>query len=361
MTVHVLAELTRLVAEHGAVPVWVHAPSAPPALVTAEHSELAGLSIGPYIRLAMSNSREHGDARIAFEVAVCELTQQYGLGVHLSEGRAGLQLRTWNPVITFDEPLYRTRRAAQFDAPPTRIPTEQVMLTLVGPSTGRSTAHLHELGQIVGGLGIGLHAAAAWQVHQTNFVHLIMPRTAVGPLSGDPHTLDADTVIGFLATECGTAPERARRAATPAVAGRAARRPGRHGGVAATPRRPHRGAVLGGVGPARGADRRRPARRLPDGRVRAAGRVPRRGRHEWVTYLNARRTGRDRWRGQAKVSVDVPDRWIRGRDTAAMGTMAKRVQECVVNAILDEHHLPVHAVQLHVAWGERWLGRPVDW
>jgi len=66
----VLAELTRLVAEHGAVPVWVHAPSAPPALVTAEHSELAGLSIGPYIRLAMSNSREHGDARIAFEVAV---------------------------------------------------------------------------------------------------------------------------------------------------------------------------------------------------------------------------------------------------------------------------------------------------
>jgi len=214
MTVHVLAELTRLVAEHGAVPVWVHAPSAPPALVTAEHSELAGLSIGPYIRLAMSNSREHGDARIAFEVAVCELTQQYGLGVHLSEGRAGLQLRTWNPVITFDEPLYRTRRAAQFDAPPTRTPTEQVMLTLVGPSTGRSTAHLHELGQIVGGLGIGLHAAAAWQVHQTNFVHLIMPRTAVGPLSGDPHALDADTVIGFLATECGTAPERARRAGT---------------------------------------------------------------------------------------------------------------------------------------------------
>ena len=86
-----------------------------------------------------------------------------------------------------------------------------------------------------------------------------------------------------------------------------------------------------------------------------------RERHEWVTYFHARRTGRDRWRGRAKVSVDVPSAWIKHGDTEAMGGLAKRVQESVINSILDDFGVPVHTVGLHVAWGERWLGRPVDW
>jgi len=77
--------------------------------------------------------------------------------------------------------------------------------------------------------------------------------------------------------------------------------------------------------------------------------------------VTARRTGRDRRRGRAKVSIEAPSAWIKHGDTEAMGELAKRVQESVINSILDDFGVPVHTVALHVAWGERWLGRPVDW
>jgi uncharacterized membrane protein len=354
----VLAELADRAVGLKAVPVSMQAPAAPPAVTTSDATELAGLSVGPYIRLGLSNSREHGDARIAFEVEVCRLAAELGLGVHLSEGRAGSSTRTWSRVASFDEIRYQQARALY--APlATTTPTEQIILTVVGPANARTTRSLRDVGRLLRDLGIGVHAASSWQVNQTNFLHLIMPRTATGAVSVGEVYRDP---VGFLSNQCGTGVERDRTAG-------ALTWPSAYtvvlADVVALPNRPNDGRWVVPFWVAwdlpaglTGADRL--TRYLMDA-FAAMNDFADGGGHEWVTYLHARRTGRDRWRGRAKVSVDVPSRWIRDGDTHAMGTLAKRVQESVINSILDDFGVPVHTVSLHVAWGERWLGRPVEW
>jgi hypothetical protein len=351
---HVLGALAGLAADTGAEPVSVHTPAASPAVPTSsEATELAGLSVGPFIRLGLSNSREHGDARIAFEVAACAFARELGIGVHLSEGRAGFDMRTWHPVIRFHQVRYQQARQAMFELAPTAAPAEQILLTLVGPASGETTRRLADLGRIVHRLGLGLHAASAWQVHQTTFLHLIMPRHATATaLSLDDVHRDP---IRFLTQQCATVPARNR-------AGGTLRWPNAYtvalADIAPLPHRPDTGDWMVPFWAAWD---------LPDGLTgidRLNGYLvqafQRMGCRAWISHVFAKRTRRDRWRGRAKISVQVPQ-WIRDGQTERLGTLAKRVQESVINVVIDELEAPAHAVNVHIAWGERWLGRPVDW
>lgn len=374
MTTHILGRLTDLLVECQAVPVWVHAPAAPPP-VMSRITEHARLSVAPCIRLALANSPEHAAGRIRFEVAACRLAREFGLGVYLAEGRNGFGTSYWRPVVDYTASTYRTKRRAMTEGLPGVAPEEQVMLTLIGPSSRQTTENLRELAKLVRDLDLGLLAASAWQIHQTSFVHLLLPRRRLpvgsGMYGGDrlddkAMKLIAEDPVTFLKDTC-----RLTDVTQPAAAG--LRWPPAYdvalADYVALPQRPE-----------------------ADGRVVpfwVAWDLPQsmtgvdtltellvtsfktslanwdQDCHEepgaWVTFVRAKRHADERMRGYAKLSVRVPQKWINDNEVELLGALAKRAQETSLNEILGVWGGLPHSVNLHVAWGERWLGRRVTW
>jgi hypothetical protein len=331
----------------GAFPVFMTYPSAPAAEMMGPR-ELPRDSIGPCLRVAVSADGRHTEARMGFQRAAEALARDFGLGLHLAEGRSGFGLNYWKPIAAFDRATF-DRNAPSYSGDQSL--QEAVSCTLVLPSGPPATRDLRDLAGFFDDRGIGCLAVSAFSLQQTIFVNLLLPRRtdpAQGPAGVRPSALTGgDAVSGTVLAQLVGQPGPA---------------------VTAWPSRVS--VVLADVQPVLSDPGDERTRQVPFWvvwRVPAAIGSVRLLRHlrtkfedlEYsarILYSRAKTTPRGEVRGRAKISVSVPSAWAGDTAPRELGRLAKRVQTEVRSELATTTNVESHETDVYVVWGERWIG-----
>jgi hypothetical protein len=360
MCTQALADLMGRLAGADARPHFLYLPAAPPSVLSDSGREMPRGSVGPCIRMAVSNVEEYADARIAFETAACRWADEIGAGLSLSEGRASSEPTYWQSAVPFRPDTFARHKQALFGTVADVAPRELVMATLVGPVRHDTPRDLAAVAGCLRAAGCGVMATAAWALQQTVFLQVLLVRRP----DADPAetatwrsnlrtALEDDDPADWMAL--------LRREASlgtpiPTQAGETPDVPYRLVLLDTMPFPEHQTVVGQPVVPFWVSwDLPWLDLALSDLALVLRESFARCGHDAWVTFMRVRRNSADHVRGRAKLSVRVPVEWMDETGPRFLGPLAKRVQEDVRGVLAARHAATKSRVDLNVAWGERWL------
>jgi hypothetical protein len=364
---HGLAEAAK---DNGMPILYLHSPAAPfrdpPASFRGDGSgEAPRISNGMALRMLVGLDGHDPNSRLALLRNVADLAAANGFGLQVSDRRLGRVRGQWWSMLPPDAGRCARRKAELFGWAPAGVPGSVRLVTVVGPArVGSSAAIATEL--VV--RNVGVLAVAEVLLQETAFINLLVPiapaRIADGPVSGT--ALPIAEGIGQVASDCGLTRRQEVRFRT---------------WIRDTPATDYQllstGPVGPGIEPSGGSGGRwwdpgghpiwvswslplepDPGLRPPD----VAGLVVAQLQEATdrvevcrIEYYRAKVSPDDRIRGRAKISVALRQ-VSRFNFALLLSELCSWVQQEVESTLVREH-VPLSAIQLRVAWRERWLNR----
>lgn len=306
-----------------------------------------GLALRMLIGLDSSSPRK----RLALVRNIAWTAAEYGMGLQVTDRRFGRVRGEWWSVLRHEPDIYQRKKAEMFGWAPPGVPEVAQLLTFVGPARiGSSAAIATDLLA----RNVGLLSISEATLQEIAFINVVVP---VAPARQGPDELTGKCLpiaagLGALARDCGLTSRRGAR---------------RSGPIEDTPATDYQLLRTGPVDPGIGKTESsvyRPVwvswqvpsvQDIPElvlERLLAGGRVVA-GR---VDYTRARTSATGQVKGRAKISaaldpgidrVDIPDQLSRLCSQAERDVVTHLVQQGLV----------LRAVNLSVAWRERWVSR----
>jgi hypothetical protein len=320
-----------------AVFIYMGAPAAPPAQTTDGLIEGMRPSSGPSLRFELSAADASTLQRLRFTAELARLANEYGFGLYANEGRAGTGLSYWREVAPLDELKMSSMLAEEGLRPDPDVQArETIAVSVVGPSQRQAQRELLQMAQLLNRHKIGCMALFACQMQQLICVHML--------LTSSHFKLEQ---LGVPWAEVSTN-ERATEGDQPKWPSNFVPVLGTDFKLSSGWSNPREAVVPFWV------YWNVPATSLAlDDIVEVL--ITQFGGHSVATasLIRGRTTSSQRLKGAGKISVDVGGQQHR---PDSLGEFANRVQEGVLDELLEVSNLDARDVVLRIAWGERWLG-----
>jgi hypothetical protein len=309
---------------------------------------------GLVLRMLVGLAHGNQGKRIALMCALAELATENGFGLQVADRRFGRVRGEWWSVLAPNRKRYLARKAELFGWAPDGVPSAVQLLTFVGPARlGSSAAIASDLLS----RNVGMLAVSESSMQEIAFINMVVPLAParIGRARLSSAALSIADGLGQTASECGLTRRQAVRgksritdsAATdyrvlrtgpmrPPIKETAAGHPlwlSWEMPLGAGPRRPDVAELVAGqlreatdrVVGARIDNYR--ARVLPDGHVT----------------------------GRAKIVVSLVDDVPEAEIPQLLSELCRWAQRESVGRLVGDD-LPLSAIQLRLAWRERWLG-----
>jgi hypothetical protein len=368
MLTRALRELSGVAAETGLPILSLTAPAAPTSeAVGTTRGDGSGEKLrspfAPCVRLAIGLDADRPASRLAFEMAATAFATEHGVGLRLSDRRAGRIRGEWFAITPFQPSVYRARRDELFGWASDDVPAQAVPVTALGPARVGST---QTMCRWLERSNVGCLGASVTVLQDIAFINLLLPvapaRAAAAPSAASSGLVTDD--MGAVASACGlTTEQRTHRE------GNAQR---------AVDTRPVADYLLLAGTPVKCTFERRQKSGLPTRfPIWVAWDMPAAGVEAAdvlravtdalavddveVAFARSRRGDRGRLLGRAKLSVvpmrDSPQRKATGPEHIAekLGDIAARAQDTASRRLALQLGIQAADVRLQVAWRERWL------
>lgn len=362
MITHVYHGITLAAAGDGGVPVlFLQSPVAPfrdpsPKFREDGSGEAPRVANGMALRMLVGLDDANPGKRIELLRTITEVAQEHGLGLQIADRRFGRVRGEWWSVVAPNVGKYNQRKAELFGWAPEGVPQAVQLVTFVGPARVGSSAAI--AADFVA-RNIGIVAMSVATLQEIAFINLMVPIAPARLTSTQPAgtCLPITEGLGQLASDCGLTRRQAVRART------------QIGGSAATdyqvlstgPVMPRIEPVvehplwLSWVVPLEYDAAKRPpdvaalvVAQLCEATDRVGG--------ARIDYYRVRVLADGRVKGRAKISVTLLAGPAKAQIPDLLSELCPWAQREVIGTLVRDH-VPLRAIQLRVAWRERWLGR----
>lgn len=354
--------MTLAAAADGGVPVlFLQSPVAPfrdpsPKFREDGSGEAPRVANGMALRMLVGLDDANPLKRIALLRTLAEVAQDYGLGLQIADRRFGRVRGEWWSVVAANPGKYNQRKVELFDWAPKEVPEAVQLVTFVGPARVGSSAAI--AADFVA-RNIGIVALSVATMQEIAFINLMVPIAPARLTSTQPSGTCLPIVegLGQLASDCGLTRRQGVRGRTQIGSTAAID----YQVLSTGPVAPRIAAVvehplwLSWVVPLESDAAKRPPdvaalvlAQLCEATDRVTG-----GR---IDYYRVRVRPDGRVKGRAKISVTLLADPAKAQIPALLSELCPWAQREVV-ATLVRDHIPLRAIQLRLAWRERWLGR----
>jgi hypothetical protein len=362
MITHVYQGMTLAAADDGGAPVlFLQSPVAPfrdpsPKFREDGSGEAPRVANGMALRMLVGLDDANPSKRIALLRKLTEVAQSHGLGLQIADRRFGRVRGEWWSVVAPNQGKYNQRKAELFGWAPAGVPEAVQLVTFVGPARVGSSAAI--AADFVA-RNIGIVALSVATLQEIAFINLMVPIAPARLTDTQPSgtCLPITEGIGQLASDCGLTRRQAVRARTQ---------------IGSTAASDYQVLSTGPVTPLIKPVVEHPlwlswvvpleydaAKRPPDVAAlvlaqlcEAADQVG----GARIDYYRVRVLPDGRVKGRAKLTVTLLADPAQARIPTLLSELCPWAQREVV-ATLIRDHIPLRAIQLRLAWRERWLGR----
>lgn len=357
--------MTMAAATDGGVPVlFLQSPVAPfrdpsPKFREDGSGEAPRVANGMALRMLVGLDDANPLKRIAFLRTITEVAQSFGLGLQIADRRFGRVRGEWWSVVAPNPGKYNQRKEELFGWAPAGVPEAVQLVTFVGPARVGSSA---AIASDFVARNIGMVALSAATLQEIAFINVMLPiapaRLTDAPASGT--CLPIVEGLGQVASDCGLTRRQGVRARTQIATTAAtdyqvlATGPVRPG-IAATADLTEHPLWLSWVVPLESDAAKRPpdVAALVLAQVCEATDLISGAR---IDYYRVRVLPDGRVKGRAKIVVALREVPAKTRIPTLLSELCPWAQREVI-ATLIRDHIPLRAIQLRIAWRERWLGR----
>jgi hypothetical protein len=365
MITQIYHDMALAAAADGGVPVlFLQSPVAPfrdpsPKFREDGSGESPRVANGMALRLLVGLDGANPHKRIALLRQITEVAQSYGLGLQIADRRFGRVRGEWWSVLASNLGKYHQRKAELFGWAPPGVPEAVQLVTFVGPARVGSSA---AIAADFLARHIGIVAMSAATLQEIAFINLMVP-IAPARLTGTAPSgtcLPIVEGLGQVASDCGLTRRQGVRTRTqighsPATDYQVLSTGPVTPGIAAAADVVEHPLWLSWVIPLEYDAAKRPPdvaalvlAQLCEAVDRVSG--------ARIDYYRVRVLPDGRVKGRAKISVALLADPAKARIPALLSELCPWAQREVV-ATLIRDHIPLRAIQLRLAWRERWLGR----
>jgi hypothetical protein len=365
MITRIFHGMTLAAATDGGVPVlFMQSPVAPfrdpsPKFREDGSGEAPRVANGMALRMLVGLDDANPLKRIAFLRTLTELAQSYGLGLQIADARFGRVRGEWWSVVAPNQGKYNQRKEELFGWAPQGVPRAVQLVTFVGPARVGSSA---AIAADFLARNVGMVALSAATLQEIAFINLMVPIAPARLTDTAPSgtCLPITEGIGQLASDCGLTRRQGVRARTQ---------------ISVSSATDYQVLSTGPVTPAItvAADavehplwlswavplESDAAKRPPDVAALVMAQLCEAGDRvagARIDYYRVRVLADGRVKGRAKISVALLEEPAKSRIPTLLSELCPWAQREVI-ATLVRDHIPLRAIQLRLAWRERWLGR----